>query len=135
MRLDLSWMNGCRVVVSFADPAAWRFDFGGSAGLWVECPWRIIHNGSVEISSEDHRQTYGFPTPVDAAQVATSLLAGTPVRRVEFHEDTADLTIEFGDALRLEIIPFSSGYESWQIGDPTAPLSPLKAAASSHLGA
>jgi hypothetical protein len=36
---------------------------------------------------------------------------------VQLREGTADLIIA-GARWRLEIIPFSSGYESWQMQDP-----------------
>lgn len=97
----------------------WFFALGDSFGISVECPWRLINKGGIAISGEDHRQQFGLPAPIDAAGRATLLLADTVVRRVEVHEGTADLFIDFDGDRRLEIIPFSSGYESWQVSAPT----------------
>src|SRR4051812_10142590 len=44
--------------------------------------------------------------------------AESVIERIEIREGTADLIIHFDHAFRLEVIPFSSGYESWQITAP-----------------
>ena len=71
------------------------------------------------VSSEDHAQKYGLPLPIDAAAVASELLASKAIVRVEVKQGTADLLLDFADGLRLEIIPFSSGYESWGATTPS----------------
>ena len=117
---DFSWMVGCRLEVSFSEPLSWFFSFGGSLGIRVDCPWRLLHQGRIRISGEDHRQKFGLPAPIDAALIATSLLVGVVVRRVEVRNSTADLLLDFDGDWRLEIIPFSSGYESWQVSAPSS---------------
>ena len=97
----------------------WFFALGDSLGISVECQWRLIDKGSIAVSGDDHRQQFGLPAPIDAAAHANSLLAGVAVRRVEVRNGTADLLIDFDGDRRLEIIPFSSGYESWRISAPT----------------
>ncbi len=97
----------------------WLFAFGDSFGISVECPWRLIHKGSIAVSSEDHGQQFGLPAPIDAVARAALLLVDAVVRRVEVREGAADLFIDFDGDRRLEIIPFSSGYESWQVSTPT----------------
>lgn len=84
----------------------------------MDCPWRLLRHGSIAVSGEDHRQQFGLPAPIDAAQSATSLLASTIVQSVEVRGGTADLLIGFTGELRLDILPFSSGYESWQVSAP-----------------
>jgi hypothetical protein len=116
---DFSWMVGRHVEVSFSEPSMWVFSFGDSLGISVECPWRLLERGQIAVSGADHRQQFGLPAPVDSAARASSLLAGLAVRRVEVREGTADLFIDFDEDRRLEIIPFSSGYESWQVSAPT----------------
>ena len=117
---DLSWMVGRTIgQVRFNEPTQWMFSFEPSIGIGAECPWRLLRCGSVAISSEDHLQQYGLPAPLDAAAVATSLLVSHAVTRVELRHGTADLFLEFGDSLRLEIIPISSGYESWGVTTPS----------------
>ena len=116
---DFSWMVGRQVAVSFSEPSMWFFSFGGSLGISVECPWRLLEHGQIAVSYADHRQQFGLPAPVDAAALASSLLAGSVIRRVEVREGVADLFIDFDEGRRLEIVPFSSGYESWQVSAPT----------------
>ena len=88
---------------------------GPSLSVGVECPWRILDAGRIAISSEDHLQQYGLSARLDAASIATNLLALRPITRVEIRESNADLLLEFEGRLRLEVIPFSTGYESWNI--------------------
>jgi hypothetical protein len=118
--IDLSWMVG-RVVgeVTFREPDSWCFLFEAKVWIAADCPWRIIRDGRITLSSDDHGQKFGLPAHIDAAAAATSLLASASVSAVQLREDTADLLIDFVGWLRLEIIPLSSGYESWQWGDPS----------------
>jgi hypothetical protein len=116
---DFSWMVGRHVQVSFSEPATWFIAFGDSLCISVGCPWRLIHEGNIAVSSDDHEQQYGLPAPIDAAERASSLLAGLHVQRVEVRDGTADLLLYFEHDWRLEIIPFSSGYESWQVSTPS----------------
>ena len=116
---DFSWMVGRHVRVSFLDPAIWYFTLDDSLSIGVECPWRLLHAGTIAVSNEDHLQQFGLPVPIDAVERANALLAGLLIQRVELREGTADLFIDFGGDYRLEIIPFSSGYESWQVSTPS----------------
>jgi hypothetical protein len=116
--VDFSWMVGRHIEVSFSEPS-WFFAFGDSLTIRVDCPWRLLERGTIAVSSDDHLQQFGLPRPIDAAEHATILLTGAVVRRVEVREGTADLIVDFDGDKRLEIIPFSSGYESWQVSTPS----------------
>jgi hypothetical protein len=116
---DFSWMIGRQAKVSFSEPASWFIMLGDSPSIRADCPWRLIHAGTIAVSGEDHLQQFGLPAPIDAAERATSVLTGLAVQRVEVREGTADLLIDFDGDCRLEIIPFSSGYESWQVFTPS----------------
>jgi hypothetical protein len=117
---DSSWMLGRRIVsVDFAEPCQWRFLFEPNLSIGVECPWRLLKDGRVAISSEDHLQRYGLPAPLDAAAVATDLLASHLITRVEIRDGTADLLVELTGGLRFEAIPISTGYESWNVFGPS----------------
>jgi hypothetical protein len=117
--IDLSWMVG-RVISAVAvhEPTLWNFTLDSDANIGVECLWRIIERDKVVVTSEDHRQQFGLPAPVDAAARGAALLAGQGITSVQLREATADILIDFGGHLRLEIIPTSAGYESWQLRDP-----------------
>ena len=40
------------------------------------------------------------------------------VAAAEVRDETRDLVIRFASGTRLELVPLSSGYESWQLGGP-----------------
>ena len=96
----------------------WVFALGDSCAISAECPWRLIEAGRIGVSSEDHRQRYGLEADVDAGALATSLLEGLTITHVEVRDGTADLILHFGASHRLEVLPFSSGYESWSVSGP-----------------
>lgn len=117
---DFSCMVG-RVItgVQHIEPSQWSFIVEPSLGVGVECPWRILDADRIAISSEDHSQQYDLTARLDAASIATNLLASRPIIRIEVRERTADLLLDFEGHLRLEVIPFSTGYESWNIFGPS----------------
>ena len=117
---DFSWMVGRTIgEVRLNEPTQWAFSFEPGIGIGAECPWRLLRDGCVAISSEDHLQQYGLPAPLDAAAVAADTLAHHPVTAVEVRDGTADLVLQFTGGLRLEFIPISSGYESWGVTTPS----------------
>ncbi len=117
---DFSCMVG-RVItgVQHIEASQWSFTVEPSLGVGVECPWRILDADRIAISSEDHSQQYGLTARLDAASIATNLLASRPITRIEVRERTADLLLDFEGHFRLEVIPFSTGYESWNIFGPS----------------
>lgn len=112
------WLVGQTIThVSSSAPGVWLFTLTNGA-ISVECPWRLLENGIIDVSSDDHDQRFDLPAPVDAAESATSFLKGVPIHKIEVRQGTADIFIDFADRKRLEIVTFSSGYESWEIKDP-----------------
>lgn len=116
---DFEWMIG-RVIteVNLHEPEFWVFVFQGGGSISVECPWRILEEGHIAVSRDDHNQQFGLPSPIDAATLAREVISGMQVLDVKVNEGTADLTIKFAQQKELQIIPQSSGYESWQMQDP-----------------
>jgi hypothetical protein len=84
----------------------------------ADCPWRVIRDGGIVLSSEDHGQQYGLPAPVDAEAECRRLIGGAVVAAAEVRDETRDFVIRFASGTRLELVPLSSGYESWQLGGP-----------------
>lgn len=118
--VDFAWMIGQRIIqVSFNEPSLWFFSFGAKTDIAAQCPWRVLEHGSIAVSHEDHGQKFGLPAPIDAAARASSLLAGVEIKEVKVREGTADILIILARDICLEIIPFSSGYEGWQITCPS----------------
>ena len=117
--VDLSWMVGCLIAdVTFHEPNRWKFALGNGRSIGVECLWRVVTAKGTAVTSEDHHQRFGLPTPVDAAAECLTLLAPSPVSSVALDELTADLSLVFGGDLRLDIVSTSRGYENWQVHDP-----------------
>jgi hypothetical protein len=117
--IDLSWMVGRAVSeVSFLEPTLWRFSLGPREHIAVECLWRLIRCSRVVRCSSDHGRQFGLPAPVDAAQEAAELLSATSVSAVQLRKATADIRLDFSGDVCVEIIPDSSGYESWQVYAP-----------------
>lgn len=116
---DFNWMIGRTIdqVIIF-DHDWWGFKFKGGGTINVTCPWRIVENNLIVVSNTDHKQKFGLPEPIDAAALASKILSSLAVSRVEVREGCADLLISFPQNTQLQIIPFSSGYESWNIEDP-----------------
>lgn len=117
--IDISWMLGRAFgEVEVRAPAFWIFRFGEDAEIRTDSVWRIVVSGHVVLSSEDHRQQYGLPAPVDAEARCRPLIVQVRIDRAEVREDTRDIEIVFESGARLEILPVSSGYESWEIVAP-----------------
>ena len=118
--MDLDWLIGCSITeVSFHEPQLWFFCFGKKANIGAECLWRIVEHGRIVLSSKDHGQKFGLPANIDAAAKSAELLAGRTVKAFHLRDATFDLTIEFDGNCLLEIIPDSSGYECWQVNEPS----------------
>ena len=119
MNIDFKWIIGQKVSkVSFREPESWDFQFQDGGILSVECPWRILKDGHIAVSHDDHMQQFGLPKPVDAGHVASEMLTSDRIVDIQVREGTADLVISFDQNKQLQVLPFSSGYESWQVNDP-----------------
>ena len=105
----------CTKVELYA-PESWSFDFESEAGLNVQCPWRIVTAKGIVLTGSDHRQKFGLPEPIDAQDRALRLLSQHRVTRVSIIEKTADLVIDFGSDVKLEVFSNSCGYEGWNCG-------------------
>ena len=95
----------------------WQFHFANRMNLSIECPWRILKDGQIAFGDQDHAQQFGLPAPIDGLEQTNLLLLNRFVQKIEVRDDTADLTLSFGDRLFLEILNLSSGYEGWQLSD------------------
>jgi hypothetical protein len=118
--MGVEWLVGkvcTRVYEPNPSTPTFSFEFGPGI-LRVDCLWRIVAEDRLVRTSEDHAQRYGLPAPLDAYAEATSLLGGRSVTAVHLREETADLVLEFGRGITLEVLSTSSGYEPWQLTAP-----------------
>ncbi len=119
MSFDVSWMVGRAISeVIFSAPESWRFRFGDAAEICTTSLWRVIVSGHIALSSADHGHQFGLPSPVDAEASCRSLVCGLAIQNAEVRDDTRDIVIVFESGGRLEIVPISSGYESWEVVAP-----------------
>ncbi len=98
----------------------WVLEFGDRSTIQIECLWRLLNSGRIFLSSNDHGQTFGLPSPVDAANSFNTKLRGRTIAAVELTEGTLDLTFTLDGSMILQIIPDSSGYEAWTACTPIA---------------
>jgi hypothetical protein len=116
---ELRWLVGDRLRAASPDElGAWNFAFVSGGGIAAECPWRSLQHGTIVLSSADHHQRYGLPATVDAAAELALVVADRRIQGATIIEGTADLHITFDAAYELQIVPFSSGYESWRASSP-----------------
>ena len=116
MTNGLDWLLGRTTKsVEFLGRGSWRFRFGEKGEIQSYCPWRYILNGKIMLSSEDHGHEFGLPEPINAEVACAELLAMEVIAYGEIRADSRDIVLVFESGARLEIIPLSSGYESWEI--------------------
>lgn len=94
---------------------SWFFGFGTGVFLTTEAPWRLIQQGCVAVSSEDHGQQFGLPAPVDAAREVLSRAGACAVEIASVASDSGDLIVQFSGQIYLQLLQLSSGYESWRL--------------------
>ena len=119
MGYDLGWLVGHTLVgVDSLGHGRWRFGFGDGVEIRTDSPWRVVRDGGIVLSSEDHGRPYGLPQPIDAEAECRAKIGGAVVRAAEVRDETRDIVIAFESGARLEVIPLSSGYESWHLWGP-----------------
>lgn len=84
-----------------------------TAQLVVSCLWRLMEGNRIRFTSEDEGQQFGLPSPVDAASELNRRIANAAVHSISLRDNTLDLEIRFDTGHVLQVIPDSSGYESW----------------------
>jgi hypothetical protein len=94
------------VAITFSEGTRLRTDY-----------WRLIKNKKASISSFDHQQKYGLPSPIDAVDTLKRELQGKAVTGVRFDEETGDLQFELTNDSKFQALNFT-GYEVWEISFP-----------------
>lgn len=96
--------------------AAIQIEFSDKAvlGAWY---WRFICDGKAALSSFDHQQKYGLPSPIDAIEQLQDALNNSFLESVQLDRETGDLSLSFKENRKLQVFNFS-GYEVWSIHFP-----------------
>ena len=115
----LDWLCGDTLIaVAPEEFGRWTFRFASGGTLRLHCPWRVLENETIRLSSEDHKQQYGLPAPIDAAAEVASLLGGDVATAVNVAQKIGDIRVTFESGKELQVVPFSSGYEAWESVSP-----------------
>ena len=94
----------------------WQFGFGDHCTLRTDSLWRIVKPTGIVVTSEDHGQRFGLPHPVDVCEaVADAVPMSLCITAVSIGSATADLRLNFGPSVSLDVINTSSGHEAWQL--------------------
>lgn len=94
---------------------SWLFRFAGGITVATESFWRLINEGRIVVTSEDHGQLFGLTVPVDAVAAVLSSIGDRQVESAKISESSGDLTIEFKGRAALQLLQMSAGYESWRL--------------------
>ncbi len=95
--------------------SSWSIKVGDSLLINTMMLWRLKGSRRIIVTAEDDGHQFGLPSPVDAEVTANEALIDYEVVGVEFDEVTGDVSIRVGDALTLQIITTSMGYETWTL--------------------
>jgi len=74
--------------------------------------------GRVTVSSEDDGLPLGLREAVDAGSELASALEGRTVVAAGVSAATGDLTLDFGDALELQLLQLSAIRDAWTLDVP-----------------
>ena len=107
-------LSGTRLVSVTRLHYSWAFEFD-RVGLTTSTSWRIVRSGRLLLTSNDDGQKFGLPQPVDSEAQFQATLAGHQVTSCGVAPATADLTLDFDEGTRFEILSTSIGYEAWQL--------------------
>jgi hypothetical protein len=94
---------------------SWFVRFGPGITVATESVWRLIGEGRIVLTSEDHGHQFGLPEPVDAEASLLVSLRGRRVTAAEIDPSSGDLTIDLGGGMQLQFLQTSLGYESWRL--------------------
>ncbi|MGO4741077.1 hypothetical protein AB4099_31445 [Bosea sp. 2KB_26] len=96
----------------------WALNLAGGGVISLPIPWRIVANGRIAFAGGDDGQQFGLPAPVDGEALVNGILDKKVIVGVAVDRETADLSIRFEDAVRLDAFNYSAGYEGWQVNLP-----------------
>ena len=92
---------------------SWLIQFKCGSTLNLECMWRLLEEGVITSTSDDHGHTFGRETPFDG-EAALNEMVAHKILSVDAQVETGDVSLSLGDYFTLQILPTSAGYESWQ---------------------
>jgi len=111
---ELKWFIGRQIKNVEKTDYTWSFIFDDHSSICSEGPWRLVTSDGIVVTSEDHGHQFGLPAPVDACQRILAEIGGKPVEGFAVKEMTGDLTLFFEEAVSVQLLQLSCGYENWR---------------------
>lgn len=87
----------------------------GSAFMITTYSWRLIGAKSIIVTNEDDGHQFGLPEPIDAETKANQALAASSIAEFNLDGRTGDCKFRCRNAVALEVLTMSRGYETWQV--------------------
>ena len=117
---SFEWLMGDRISSAEYNESSrsWTVAFESGTSLHIECLWRLIEEGDICSTSEDHGHLFGLSTPFDGV-AALKEMKQYKIDSVEIVAGTGDLIIKFNELFVWQILPTSAGYEGWSINHPS----------------
>jgi hypothetical protein len=112
---NLGWLVNHRFQSLAKREYDWVFVFDKDLAIVVGCLWRLLEGGRIRFTSEDNGHIFGLPSPIDAVVEVNNRLANASIDTVDLRPGTLDLELGFATGHEVQIIPNSSGYESWDL--------------------
>lgn len=108
------WFIGAPLKVRRGVEGHWFIDIGTDWAIGTH-QWRLVGARSIIVTSDDDGHQFDLTAPVDAEVSVNKAVAGLQIAAVALDASTGDLTLSIGDAMRLELLTWSSAYEMWQL--------------------
>ncbi|WP_444921923.1 hypothetical protein ACJJID_06150 [Microbulbifer sp. CnH-101-G] len=114
-KLPLQNIVGSRIEsAKFDKPSkSWLIHFANGDSLNIECMWRLIEDGCICSTSDDHDQMFGRDKPFNG-EAALNEMAEHEILSAQCNDLVGDISIKLGEYFVLEVVAISAGYESWQ---------------------
>jgi hypothetical protein len=116
---EFDWLKGDHIESASyeAESESWIVVFGCGAALSISSLWRLIEDGDISATSQDHGHRFGLPKDFDGVAALKSMKK-YPIGNVEVRLGIGDLFLTLGEEFELQIIATSAGYEPWQMTHP-----------------
>jgi hypothetical protein len=112
---QLQGIVGTRILSAWhnKESDSWLVLFTNGDSLNIECMWRLLEDGCIKSTSNDHDQLFGRDIPING-EATLNKLAEHEILSAQCTAQTGDLDIKLGQHFNLQVIADSAGYESWQ---------------------
>ena len=94
---------------------SWYLTFDNNVSFSFETFWRLFNNDIPILISNDHRQQFGLPKPVDLIAEFKSQLDKKTLKEILIEKNTGDLSLTFDENIKLVAYIASMGYESYSV--------------------